>query len=293
MTTLAALLAQAGHDDAALLLAYVLRRDRVWLVAHADFEPSQADVRVFEALCGRRHAGEPLAYLTGSAWFYGREFVVNDAVLVPRPETEHLIDETLRFIHGSMRVLDVGTGSGAIACTIAAETFAIVDATDISHEALEVARDNANRLGVADRVGFFQGDLVEPVRNRRYDVVVANLPYVPTSDLPEPPDPVSFEPRIATDGGPDGLAQYRRLMPALPELINDGGMILLEAAPPTINALAEMLRSILPDFTISVVKDYSGLDRYVKARYGPAKDCCMLVEGHLNPRGLTYRSRGV
>lgn len=259
-------MAEAEHADAALLLAHVLGRDRAWLVAYGDSEPAEDQILAFGRLCARRRAGEPLAYIVGSAWFYGREFLVNETVLIPRSETEHLIDESLAFIHGPTRVLDVGTGSGAIACTLAAETGASVDATDISLEALKVARNNAERLGVADRVRFYHGDLAEPVRNQRYDVVIANLPYVPTGDVPKPPDPVSFEPRIATDGGPDGLVQYRRLMLALPNLINEGGTILLEAAPPTIKALAEMLHSTLPNFTISVGEDYAGLARYVRAR---------------------------
>ncbi len=267
MTTVAALLSESAHADASLLLAHVLQRDRSWLVAHADAEPPQEEVTRFYALCERRREGIPIAYLLGTAEFYGRQFLVNEHVLVPRPETEHLIDEAIAFIDGPMRVLDVGTGSGAIACTLAAETAVVVDATDASPAALDVARENARRLNVSAACRFYQGDLVEPVRKNRYDVVVANLPYIPTTDVPKPPDPVSFEPRLATDGGPEGLALYRRLLPTLPDLINESGLVLLEAAPPTINALADMLRATLPYFTISVVKDYSALDRYVKA-YG-------------------------
>jgi release factor glutamine methyltransferase len=208
----------------------------------------------------------PIAYLLGNAEFYGRKFVVNESVLIPRPETEHLVDEALSFMERrSLRVLDVGTGCGAIACTIAAETNAAVDATDSSRGAIALATQNACHLGVMHHCQFHVGDLVQPVCGRRFDLVVANLPYIPTKDLPRPPDPASFEPREALDGGPDGLHLYKQLLPALPSTIDGGGLVLLEAAPPTIPELVEMLRSTLPNFTVSVGKDYSGLARYVKA----------------------------
>ena len=137
-----------------------------------------------------------------------------------------------------MRVLDVGTGSGAIACSIAAETPRRRRRQRTFRPRPSRSRHaNARRLGVASRCTFRCGDLVEPVRGRRYDVVVANLPYVPTGDVPALPDPASFEPRLALDGGPDGLALYRRLLPQLPAIVNDESLILLEAAPPTIEEL--------------------------------------------------------
>jgi release factor glutamine methyltransferase len=251
--------------DAGLLLAHAVRREASWLVAHPDAEPSVQEAQTFQALCSRRGDGVPIAYIVGSAGFYGREFEVDDSVLVPRPETEHLVDEAIRFIAGPMRVLDVGTGCGAIACSIASETSASVDATDLSSAAIAIAMKSARRLGVADRCRFYEGDLAEPVRTNRYDVVVANLPYVPTQDLPKRPDPASFEPRLALDGGPDGLALYRKLIPKLPELINEEGLTLLEAAPPTVHKLAALLRNSLPTFAVSVVNDYANLPRYVRA----------------------------
>jgi release factor glutamine methyltransferase len=251
--------------DASLLLAHALDRPREWLIAHDGAELSEEEALRFRSLCERRRTGIPVAYLTGSAWFYGREFVVNDAVLVPRPETEHLIDEALRFVRGAIRVLDIGTGSGAIACTIAAETNAQVDATDASRSAIEIANENARRLNVEDRCTFYLGDLTEPVRGNRYDVVIANLPYVPTNDLPRPPEPASFEPRGALDGGPDGLSLYRRLLPQLPQHLSDDALLLLEAAPPTVDLLCDLVRLFLPGSAIEQGRDYGGLPRYVMA----------------------------
>jgi release factor glutamine methyltransferase len=256
---------RSGRADALLLLAHVLGQPREWLVAHGEAPVCAEDERAFQRLCQRRAAGVPVAYLIGSAWFCGREFVVNENVLVPRPETEHLVEDALRFVRRPMQVLDAGTGCGAIACTIAAETPAVVDATDASSAAIEIATQNARRLGVADRCRFYPGDLAEPVRTQRYDVVIANLPYVPTKDLPKRPDPASFEPRAALDGGLDGLALYRRLLAQLPPLLKEDALILLEAAPPTIEDLAQMLRNSLPNFVVSVHSDYANLPRYVKA----------------------------
>ena len=192
-------------------------------------------------------------------------FLVNQSVLIPRPETEHLVEEALRFIAGPMRVLDVGTGCGAIACSIAAETPARVDGTDLSPAAVELATENARRLGVSDRCSFQVGDLAEPFRGKRFHVIVANLPYIPTADLPQPPDPISFEPREALDGGSDGLTLYRRLLRELPTLLDTPCLVLLEAAPPTIGVLAEMTQTAFPSAAVSIVPDYAGLARCVKA----------------------------
>ena len=212
------------------------------------------------------HAGEPAAYVSGSAGFYRREFAVDARVLVPRPETEHVIEDALAFLQaaGPARVLDVGTGSGAIACTIACEMpDAQIEATDISADALAVAQRNAARLGVADRCRFSLADIV-PAGSDRFDLIVANLPYIPTADVPQKPDPVGFEPRVATDGGPDGLDQYRKLLAAAPRLVRGGALILMEAAPPTMAALKALAESAFPEATITVHRDYAGLERYVR-----------------------------
>lgn len=260
---------EGARAGARLLLAHALRRPREWIVGHPEERVSGRQRATFERLCERRRAGEPIAYIIGSAGFYGREFFVNGDVLIPRPETEHLVDEAIAFIRSlgvAVTVLDVGAGSGAIACSIAAETDAVVIGTDISEGAIAVARQNARRLNVADRCRFLQGDLAEPVRGRRFGAIVANLPYVPEKDVPTAPDPLSFEPRVALEGGSDGLKTYGRLVPELPSLLGPDGLLLLEAAPPTIGRLAAMVQAVFPRCAVEIKRDYGGLPRYLKAR---------------------------
>jgi release factor glutamine methyltransferase len=255
----------SARADAQLLLAHVVRREREWLIAHADAPLSVEQRENFEKLCRRRSSGEPVAYILGCAGFYGREFIVDRNVLIPRPESEHLVAEAIAFLDAGTTALDVGAGCGAIACTIAAESGADVCGTDLSAAAIAIAERNARRLGLAARCRFYQGDLTAPVRGRRFHAIVANLPYVPTADLPAPPDPVAFEPKAAVDGGPDGLALYRRLLPQIPALLERSALVLLEAAPPTIEELARGVRATLPSFAVSIGCDYAGLPRYVRA----------------------------
>jgi len=265
------------RPDAQILLAYVLGRDRNWLVSHADAFISKPQADTFVSLCEKRAAGTPLAYITGFAGFYRREFAVNENVLIPRPETEHLVEEGVAFLRGRTEpcarakqlftVLDVGTGSGAIACSIAAEMpSAIVEGTDTSLKALKVAEHNAQRLNVQSRCKFSFADIVRPNDSKKYDLIVANLPYIPSDDVPQSPDPVGFEPRSALDGGPDGLDDYRRLLEAAPRLLRPGALLLMEAAPPKIAALAGLTAAALPASEIEVRRDYAGLERYLSVK---------------------------
>lgn len=210
--------------------------------------------------------GVPPAYVTGWKGFYRREFAVNEYVLVPRPETEHLIEDALEFMRtpGRRRVLDVATGSGAIACTIASEVSdAIVTASDVSLQALIVAARNAARLGVAERCTFALADIA-PTGEDGYDLILANLPYIPSADVPQKPDPVGFEPRLAIDGGDDGLDEYRKLLARAPNLVHAGALLLMEAAPPTITGLLALARAAFPEAAITVHRDYAHLERYVR-----------------------------
>jgi len=267
---------ESARADAQLLLAYSLGRDREWLVANSEGFLQKPQIDKFQRLVDKRSAGTPIAYILGSAWFYGREFSVSDAVLIPRPETEHLVDDAVAFLRSRVNpdlpkalltVLDVGVGSGAIGCSIAAEVpNAVVEGTDASAAAVKVAEHNARRLNVHARCKFHVGDLAVPVGDRRYDVLVANLPYVPTADVPQAPDPVSFEPLQALDGGPDGLNHYRRLLVGAPRLMRPKGLLLLEAAPPTMDGLAALAQAAFPGCPVEVRSDYGGLPRYVRVK---------------------------
>lgn len=252
--------------DAQLLLAYVLGCSRDWLPAHGEHEFSEAQSEQYDALCKKRAAGVPIAYITGFAGFYKREFAVNEHVLIPRPETEHLVEDAVAHLKGKSApsVFEAGVGSGAIACSIAAEVpGALIDGTDISADALQVAQDNARRLDVHARCSFYRADVVPENPRKRYDLVVANLPYIPSADVPRKPDPVGYEPRTALDGGADGLDLYRKLLAAAPQMLAPGALLLMEAAPPTMRALREMTRAALPGTNVEVRSDYAGQERYV------------------------------
>lgn len=207
-------LAAAGVEEprfeAEVLLEHASGRDRAGLAADPSFELPPGEARRFAEMVRRRLRREPVAYIVGSKWFRQVELAVDPRVLIPRPETELLVELALELRPGS--VLDVGTGSGAVALAIAAELpEAEVTATDTSAAALEAARENGRRLGLEDRVRFIEGTLPE---GRRFDLVLANLPYIGESDWPSlQPEVTRWEPREALLAGPDGLDAYRALIP--------------------------------------------------------------------------------
>jgi release factor glutamine methyltransferase len=260
-----------GRLDAVFLLAHAGGVSRAEMIAHRDRELDPDVVARFVALVAQREQGLPLAYVTGEAGFFSRMFGVDRNVLVPRPETELAVEWAVRHLRAIGRedgtAADIGTGSGAIAVTLACELPQLgVYASDVSQAALAVARRNAARNDAFQHVTFLHGDLAAPLlAYAPFDCVVANLPYVPSAECAEPPDPVSFEPRIARDGGADGLALYRRLVPDLPTLIAPRGIVVLEAAPANVRALEALVRDALPRGGVETVADYAGLDRLVVA----------------------------
>jgi release factor glutamine methyltransferase len=261
--------------DAVRMLEAVVGREPAWLFAHGDDELDARQSAVFAAATERRAGGEPVAYITGRAGFFGRTFGVTPDVLVPRPESELLVELVLAALRARERaapsILDVGTGSGALAVTLALELpRARVVAADVSPAALEVAEGNARALGVAARVQFVSSDLTANVpRSTRFDAIVANLPYVPTSELALAPDPTAFEPRLALDGGADGLALYRRLLSEAPGLLASPATLVLEAAPPTANGLAALCADAFgPGAGVRVLADLAGLERAIVVETG-------------------------
>ncbi len=258
----------AARYDATLLLAHVLGREPAWLLAHDDVTLSQNERERIDAALARRERGEPVPYIIGTAGFYGRTFAVDARVLVPRPETELAIDIVLahaRESSASPRICDVGTGSGAIALTLALElSDAHVTAVDISEPALAVARGNAAVFGIAHRVRFVRGDgLLALDRGERFTCIVANLPYVRTADLAPAPDPTAFEPRLALDGGADGLDAYRALLLAAPDVLAPGGQLVMEAGPDTVPPLADLARLAFPNASVTIARDLAAIERFV------------------------------
>jgi release factor glutamine methyltransferase len=263
----------SAHSDALAILKEVLQADRTWLITHSGDEIDDEALQIFGQLITRRLRGVPVAYLTHKVGFYRREYYVDERVLVPRQETEHLVELALTELRPRaaqaerLTVLDVGTGSGAIAIALAAEMPELdLTATDISTDALAVAEQNARDTGVAGRIRFVHGDLVSAVGGSTFDCITANLPYVKSRDLPVPPNPVGFEPRVALDGGEDGLFVYRRFVRALPPHLRSRALVVLEAAPDTVEILAEMCKAELDVEWCKTGKDYANLGRFVVAR---------------------------
>jgi len=224
--------ADRARRDAEILLLCVLARSRAWLIANADVLLSDDEAAAYTGLLERRSGGEPIQYITGVAEFFGLPFRVNRDVLIPRPETEHAVEKTIELASGfsAPRILDVGAGSGAIAVALAHKLpQAVITAVEISAAALDVARGNAERNGVAGRIRLLEGDLLAPVAQERFDIVVSNPPYVPERDRDSLAVEVrDFEPARALFAGEDGLAIYRRLIPAAWAALVSGSYLVLE-----------------------------------------------------------------
>lgn len=208
----------------------MLQRDRAWLLAHPEAELTDTQAIEYQALLERRLQHEPMQYILGEQEFYGLRFQVTPAVLIPRPETEHLVEAILEKLPNDrpVRIADVGTGSGAIAITLAhALPLARVDALDLSHRALEVAQRNAQAHGVEVRVQFVVSDLLDAVPTARYDCIVSNPPYIADGDVLEAQVGM-WEPREALYAGPTGLELYQRLIPEAHRRLRPGGMLAVE-----------------------------------------------------------------
>jgi release factor glutamine methyltransferase len=232
-----------ARRDAELLLMRVVGRDRAWMMTHADAELTTEQISRFEKWVARRARQEPVQYIVGETEFYGLTLRVTSAVLIPRPETEHLVEAVLARVgrDAAVRICDVGTGSGAIAVALAhALPLARVMAVDLSAAALDVARENAERHGVAERVRLVESDLLHAVRGERFDVVVSNPPYVADGEVLEA-QVREYEPREALFAGPTGMEIYPRLIPEAWEVLAPGGWLLMEIGHGQREALAELL----------------------------------------------------
>ena len=248
---------------AEVLLSHALNRERQYLYAHPEEELTEVAWIHYGRYLHQRLQGKPTQYITGRQEFYGREFRVTPDVLIPRPETEHLVEAALTRIKPGDAVLDVGTGSGAIAITIALETGAQVYATDISTAALRIAAENARKLQAP--VTFLAADLVSCFADGSFDLIASNPPYVPKTDHPALQREVrDYEPHVALFGGPTGLEIYQRLIPETRRVLRPEGRLLLELGYNSLDPVRAMLESAWNE--ISTHHDLAGLPRVLAAR---------------------------
>ena len=272
------MLAVAGSGtpalDAELLLAHVLGRDRAWLYTYPERVLTRPQSVAYLTLVERRADHEPVAYLVGHKEFFGLDFIVTPDVLVPRPETELLVEKALQLAPsrgGQLTVADVGTGSGVVAVGLAVNLpRARVMAIDISPAALAVARRNVARHHVGDRVVCIQADLLAPCA-ATFDLVIANLPYVCCGDLHSVYEEAAhgttralgWEPRIALDGGSDGLEVVRRLLMVVANRLHPDGVLLVEIGADQGSEVLRLAQVHFPQAAAEVIKDWAGLDRFL------------------------------
>lgn len=268
-------LAEAGVSDA--------EREAAWLLAHvigcsvgalrvreeANLPGDQA--AAFDNLVKRRASREPLQYILGTEEFLGLTFRVTPAVLIPRLDTETLVRESAALVHGSVRIADIGTGSGAIAVGMATLLpEATIVAVDISPQALEIARENARANGVAERVEFRRGDLLAPLLGERFDVILSNPPYIGEDELPGlMPEVRDWEPRIALTPGPDGALIFRRLLHGSPALLKPGGFLGVEVGQGQAPIVGQLFEQA--GFTVTIHRDSAGIERAVIGRLHKGK----------------------
>jgi release factor glutamine methyltransferase len=258
---------QRGVDrprfEAEVLLAEVLGIARLDLYTGFERPLEEGELRRYREAIIRRRAFEPAAYITGRREFWSRDFIVDSRVLVPRPETETLVQEALHRLPETGRVLDLCTGSGCVAVTLALERPQMtVDAVDISKDACEVAAANAARHGVTDRVNVIDGDLFDPLpEGARYDIITSNPPYVADADMDALQEEVRHEPRLALAGGPDGLDVIRRIVEQAPTYLVPRGWLLLEADPRQMSHLVSDLGPRFFPIEGMVIADLSGRER--------------------------------
>ncbi|MFH1888652.1 MAG: peptide chain release factor N(5)-glutamine methyltransferase [Candidatus Omnitrophota bacterium] len=258
-------------NEAELLFTDILNCDRASLYLNRDAVLDETSSRFVCGVLKRRAKGEPIQYILGKAEFMGFSFMVNRDVLIPRPETEILVETAIKVIHSSgfkvHSILDIGTGSGCIAVSLAKflqDTE--ITATDISHKALAIARQNAILNKV--EINFLQSDIFSghELRTMNYELIISNPPYIPIAEIETLQPEVGYEPRIALDAGQDGLFFYRRIIKEAPRYLREGGFLIMETGFDQKKAIKNILQKSGYFEIMEWVKDYSGLDRVVVAK---------------------------
>ena len=253
--------------DARLLLEYACQTDHSVLFAHPEREISEKEYDNYIGLIERRAKREPVAYILGNWDFMGLNFKVNSNVLIPEQDTEVLVEEAMRYTEDGFKVLDLCTGSGCIALSLlnyTNDTRAVC--TDISGEALDVAKENAESLRLSDRVTFVKTDLFPGEDMGKFDIIVSNPPYIATKVIDTlAPEVKDYEPRLALDGSEDGLLFYRRIVDSVQKYLFSSGYLFLEIGYDQGKALTDMLKENGHFHDIEVIRDYAGNDRVVRA----------------------------
>lgn len=264
----------AGIDtarlDAEVLLAYVLNSRRLALYVHVAKELTDEQIKRYENLIHHRLDRVPVAYLVGHKEFMGLNFAVTPDVLIPRPDTEVLaqgvIEHLQDFSGRAIKIADIGTGSGAICISILKFLDnAIAEAVDVSEKALDIARFNAEKFNVTDRIIFHEGSLFEPLAGKKFDVVISNPPYVLSGDLDNLQPEIYREPRIALDGGKDGLNFYREIIDAAPNFLNEDGFLALEVGANQAEAVVKLINDGGAFSYTQIWKDLANIERVVAA----------------------------
>jgi len=275
----ASLLSAAGianaRLDAEVLLAHIIKKDRVWLITHRDEVLDDEQQRAFAEVIRRRTGREPLQHIMGSQEFWGLEFMVTPDVLIPRPETEHIIEAALAIVqdrNSPVRIIDLCTGSGCIAVSLAKELAAArIIATDASEKALAVARENSRRHGVAERIRFLQGDLFGPLEELdlrgQVDILVSNPPYVLAGNLSTlQPEVRDYEPQMALIAGPEGTEIAIRIIRTAPEYLKQNGALIMEMGMGQSEALMRAVAATSAYAGPDILKDLAGINRVIVAR---------------------------
>ena len=253
---------------AEVLLCHALHCDRTYLYAHGEDELTQLAWIHYGRYLNERLNGKPTQYITRKQEFYGRDYYVTPDVLIPRPETEHLVEAALAFLktQGYTRIIDVGTGSGAIAISVALETEKTVLASDVSTAALTIAE--RNRRTYDARVSFFAADLLQAVAPASIDLLLSNPPYVPSSDSAHLQSEVrDWEPHVALFGGDTGFDMYRRLLAEAEQVLKPGGRLIMELGFRAVEGVRELLASTWTE--IEVISDLAGFPRVIAAKLAP------------------------